>query len=72
MISGALRKMTAQMSSGPKPDPRERFYWDLAIVFAPHARWGTVPPAPPFWQGPVYRVIPGLKTALDEVMHQTP
>ncbi|HEV2299452.1 MAG TPA: hypothetical protein VGR72_13160 [Candidatus Acidoferrales bacterium] len=60
------------MSSAPKVGRGERFYWDMAIVFAPHARWENVPPAPSFWRDPVYRVIPGLETALDKAVHQTP
>jgi hypothetical protein len=72
VISGALQKMAAQMTSGRKPDPREKFYWDMALVFAPHAKWENLPPPPSFWQGPVYRVIPALGTALEETARQTP
>lgn len=48
-----------------KPDPGERFHWDEAIVYAPHSQWRDAPKSL-FWQGPVYRVIPGLEKALEQ------
>lgn len=54
-----------------KPDPGEKFHWDEAILYAPHSRWKDAPRSL-FWRGPVYRVIPGLQTALDEATRQAP
>lgn len=68
VISGALQKMAGQMSSEPKLDPGEKFYWDMALVFAPHSKWEDSP-APLFWRGPVYRSISGLAAALGEAVH---
>jgi hypothetical protein len=40
----------------------EGFYWDDAIVFAPHSQWKDMP-ASVFWNGPVWRIVPGLEEA---------
>ncbi|HXW63420.1 MAG TPA: hypothetical protein VEJ45_12515 [Candidatus Acidoferrales bacterium] len=61
LISGALRRAAEGMSSMPQPNSGRRFYWDEALVFAPHAKWTS---QPLFWQGPVYQVVDGLATAL--------
>lgn len=71
LISAILKSRAEQMPSGPQPDPRERYYWDQAMMFAPNVRWEN-DPTPSFWQGPVYRVIPGLTTALSDATHQIP
>lgn len=62
-VSVALEKMGRQMTAGPRPNSGKGFYWDQAIVFAPQARWEN-DPAPAFWQGPVYQIIPGLEGSL--------
>lgn len=54
-----------------EPDPGEKFHWDEAVLYAPHSEWKNAP-RPLFWRGPVYRVIPGLETAISEIAHQTP
>jgi hypothetical protein len=54
-----------------KPDPREKFHWDEAILYAPHSSWKDAP-TPLFWRGPVYRVIPDLDTAISRAARQIP
>lgn len=56
--------------SRTKPDPREKFHWDEAILYAPHSKWKDAPTSL-FWRGPVYQVIPGLKAAIDGTAPQT-
>lgn len=56
--------------SRTKPDPREKFHWDEAILYAPHSKWKDAPNSL-FWRGPVYQVIPGLKAAIDGTVPQT-
>lgn len=63
-VSKALNQMADSMSSKPRPNSDKGFYWDEAIVYAPHSKWKDGP-VPLFWQGAVYQVIPGLTTALD-------
>jgi len=70
LVSATLKKMASQTTSGPAPERHERYYWDQALVFAPNVKWESEP-RPSFWQGPVYRVIPGLETALSGTKVQT-
>lgn len=42
----------------------------MALLFAPNTKWEN-DPRPSFWQGPVYRVIPGLEAALANTEQQT-
>lgn len=39
------------------------FLWDEALLFAPGSAW-TSAPAAAFWDGPVYKVVPGLESSL--------
>ncbi len=55
--------MAKQLPSQPEPNSGKGFYWDEAIVFAPHVRWDNASSVS-FWEGPVYRVMPGLEGAL--------
>jgi hypothetical protein len=57
--------------SARQPNSGKGFYWDEAILYAPRSKWNDAP-MPLFWHGPVYKVIPGLATALDETVRQTP
>lgn len=41
------------------------FDWDEAILYAAHTNWGEEPISS-FWDGPVYRIIPGLEAAFSE------
>lgn len=64
-------EVSKALSRIEEPDPREKFHWDTAILYAPHSEWKDAP-MPLFWRGPVYRVIPGLETAISEIARQTP
>lgn len=70
-VSKALSRMANLMPSKPKPNSGKGFYWDEAILYAPHSKW-TDAPKPLFWRGAVYQVIPGLETAIGESAGQTP
>ncbi len=65
-LSRALQEMAKQKA--PKPDPacctQKGFYWDQAILYPRGVRWGDVPSSA-FWNGPVYRIVAGLESALD-------
>ncbi len=65
-ISNAMKERARRLPSGPAPNSAGGFYWDQAIVFAPHVRWEK-DLSPTFWQGPVFEVIPHLATALSEL-----
>jgi hypothetical protein len=57
---------TAKAKPG-QPEPHccvdDGFFWDEAILYAPHTQWKDMPVAT-FWNGPVYKIIPGLETAV--------
>ena len=38
------------------------FNWDEAILYAPNAHWKEEPVSS-YWDGPVYKIIPGLEKA---------
>lgn len=65
IIAQELGRMAKQHPSVPEPDccRAKGFYWDDVILYAPHEQWKDGS-APVFWNGPVYRVIPGLEKAL--------
>ncbi|HEV2387295.1 MAG TPA: hypothetical protein VGS20_08570 [Candidatus Acidoferrales bacterium] len=63
VISAALSEGDKQGSLQSRPNSGGGYYWDEAIVYGPQSRWERAPTAT-FWQGPVYRVIPGLEAAL--------
>jgi hypothetical protein len=67
-VSKDLREMTSPKSSGPEPNSGEGFYWDEAILYASHAKWES-PARPLFWQGPVFRVIDGIQSAIESTIH---
>ncbi|MGH9703921.1 MAG: hypothetical protein ACRD4K_11140 [Candidatus Acidiferrales bacterium] len=66
-MAGALNE--AAKLKPPHPDPsccfEKGFYWDEAILYAPHALWNDQPVSV-FWNGPVARVISGLEKALND------
>jgi len=47
----------------PKCCEDDGFYWDDALLFAPHRRWKDLPAAI-FWDGPIWKVAPDLEKAL--------
>lgn len=39
------------------------YFWDDAILYAPHTTWKGMPVSV-FWNGPVWEIIPGLEKAV--------
>lgn len=71
IVSKTLNRMGNSNPSARQPNSGKGFYWDEAILFAPHSEWKDAP-TPLFWRGPVYQVIPGLGTALLEAIRHAP
>lgn len=67
IVATALNEIVKQKPPQPNPDCciAKGFYWDEAILYPAAARWTNIP-ASAFWNGPVYRIIPGLEKALKE------
>jgi len=64
LVAQELNRRTTTKPLEVKPCCVSRgFYWDDAILYAPHTHWNDEAPAS-FWNGPVVRVIPGLEDAL--------
>lgn len=71
VVSIQLSQLETLGRAGTRPNSGKGFYWDEAIVYAPHSKWKDAS-TPLFWRGPVYQVIPGLRTALSGTAPQTP
>jgi hypothetical protein len=41
------------------------FFWDEAILFAPHEQWQDAPVSV-FWNGPVWKIIASLERAVGD------
>jgi hypothetical protein len=67
VVAQALNEVAKQKPPQPEPDccTQKGFYWDEAILYAPRERWEDAP-ASAFWNGPVFRIIPGLEKALTD------
>jgi len=67
VVAGALNEIAKQKPPHPEPSccMQKGFYWDEAILYAPHAHWKDEPNAT-FWNGPVARIISGLEKTLDD------
>ena len=57
----AMRKR----ESAPSCCVEKGFNWDEAILYAPNAHWKEEPVSA-YWDGPVYKIIPGLEKAFNE------
>src|SRR2546422_10973221 len=57
-----LSKFADENQGQPKPDCcfNRGFFWDDAILYAPHSKWRQTPAAV-FWNGPVVRVTSALE-----------
>lgn len=66
VVAGALNEFAKQKPLQPEPGCciQKGFYWDEAILYAPHARWKDKPTSA-YWNGPVARIIPGLEKSLN-------
>jgi hypothetical protein len=64
LVSLQLSRIKIAKPGQQEPDccQDERFYWDDAILFAPHSHWKDMPVSV-FWNGPVWRIIPSLEDA---------
>jgi hypothetical protein len=60
LVAQFLRK-----TAGERPPPASGYYWDLAAVYAPHARWGGKS-VPAFWNGPVIYSTAGVQQTLTQ------
>jgi hypothetical protein len=65
LVSGELTRFAQAKPLQFHPDccHDDGFYWDMAIVYPPGASWQEVPDYR-FANGPVYRIIPALESAL--------
>jgi hypothetical protein len=65
LVARELARIAAGNPGQPKPDCciDHGFFWDEAILYAPHSKWPQTPAAV-FWNGPVVRVTPALEKAL--------
>jgi hypothetical protein len=65
LVAAALNEIAKRKP--PQPEPaccvHKGFYWDDAILYEPDAHWRYAPESV-FWNGPVFRIIPGLEKAL--------
>jgi hypothetical protein len=66
VVASGLSEIVKQNPSQPEPGccVRRGFYWDDAILYAPHAQWKDEPTSV-FWNGPVVQIIPALENALN-------
>jgi hypothetical protein len=55
LVASALNEIAKRKPSQPEPGccVQEGFYWDDAILYAPHERWKDGPTSV-FWNGPVF------------------
>ncbi len=65
------RRAAASGKSPPGCCLDNGFLWDEALLFAPGYSW-TSAPAAAFWDGPVYKVIPSLESALHSLSPAAP
>jgi hypothetical protein len=65
LVAKELGRIAARTPAQPKPDCciDRGFFWDQAILYAPHSKWRQTP-AVVFWNGPVVRVTSALDKAL--------
>jgi hypothetical protein len=65
LVSQQLNEIAKELPGQPKPDccVNDGFFWDDAILYAPHAQ-SKAHPASVFWNGPVVDVMPDIEKAL--------
>jgi hypothetical protein len=65
LVARQLKQMAEGMPGHVQPDccVSEGFFWDDAILYAPHAQWEPSP-APVYWNGPVIHAMAGVEKAL--------
>jgi len=69
LVAQELRRIAVENAGQPKPDCciSRGFFWDDAILYAPHSNWRQTPAAV-FWNGPVVHVT----SALEKTLHDRP
>jgi hypothetical protein len=65
LVSLQLSRIKMAKPGQHEPDccQDDGFYWDDAILFAPHSHWKDMAVSV-FWNGPVWRIIPSLEKAV--------
>lgn len=65
-VAAALNEIAKEKPPHPDPDCcwQKGFYWDQVILYPPGARWKDTSA---FWNGPVFRAIPGLEKSLADM-----
>jgi hypothetical protein len=65
LVSQELSRAAKAKPGQPEPNCCEDngFFWDEAILYPQHARWEDMPVST-FWNGPVWKIIPSLETAV--------
>jgi len=65
LVAQELRRIASENPDQPKPEccTFRGWFWDGAILFAPHSKWRQAPAAV-FWNGTVVRVAPDLEKVL--------
>jgi hypothetical protein len=58
-------KMTKPGQREPDCCEDKGFFWDEAILYAPRTKWKDMPVSV-FWNGPVWKIIPGLEKAVGD------
>lgn len=69
LVSQELSRIAKAKAGQPEPNCCEDngFFWDEAILYAPHTQWKDMPVSV-FWNGPVWKIIPSLeKTVHDKL-----
>jgi hypothetical protein len=64
LVSLELSRIAKAKTGEPQLDCCEDngFFWDDAILYAPHTRWKEMPVSV-LWNGPVWKIIPDLENA---------
>jgi len=65
LVSSDLARQLAAPPGQSEPAccKEKGFFWDEAILYAPHALWKNAPAAI-FWNGPVWKIISPLEHTL--------
>jgi hypothetical protein len=65
LVSLQLTRIKIAKPGQQQPDCCEDkgFFWDEAILYAPHAQWKDMPVSV-LWNGPVWKIIPALEKAV--------
>ncbi len=67
LVSQELSRIRKAQPGVAQPDCCEDkgYFWDEALLYAPHSKWKDMPVSV-FWNGPVWKIIPGLEVVIPE------